>query len=68
MKAVTGTTVKHIYNKDVAKLKIYLPIEIKEQTKIANFLSSLDKKIELTDKELNATKEFKKALLQKMFV
>ena len=41
----------------------------KEQTKIANFLSSIDKKIELTTKELNSTKEFKKKkTLQQMFV
>ena len=48
-------------------INFYIP-SLKEQTKIATFLSSLDKKIELTDKEFNATKEFKKGLLQKMFV
>ena len=53
--------------KDFLKLKLELPC-IQEQTKIANFLSSIDKKIELTTKELNSTKEFKKALLQQMFV
>ncbi|ADN09392.1 restriction modification system DNA specificity domain protein [Sulfurimonas autotrophica DSM 16294] len=53
--------------KDFLTLKWNMPC-IKEQTKIANFLSSLDKKIALTNKELDATKEFKKALLQKMFV
>lgn len=53
--------------KDFLKLKWELPC-IQEQTKIANFLSSIDKKIELTIKELNSTKEFKKALLQQMFI
>jgi len=66
-KYVSGSTIPHIYFKDYASEKCKLP-SLKEQTKIANFLSSVDKKIELTDKELNATKEFKKALLQKMFV
>jgi type I restriction enzyme, S subunit len=51
----------------IEKIKITIPL-IQEQTKIANFLSSIDKKIELTTKELNSTKEFKKALLQQMFV
>lgn len=51
----------------IEKIKITIP-SLKEQTKIANFLSSIDKKIELTTKELNSTKEFKKALLQQMFV
>ena len=41
---------------------------IEEQIKIANFLSSIDKKIENTRNELEKTKEFKKALLQQMFV
>lgn len=52
---------------DIKNHKVNLP-SIQEQTKIANFLSSIDKKIELTTKELNSTKEFKKALLQQMFV
>ena len=67
MKLVTGTTIKHIYNKDIEKLKINLP-QLKEQTKIANFLSSIDKKIEFVSNQLAQTKEFKKALLQMMFV
>ena len=67
MKLVTGTTVKHIYNKDISKLKITLPC-IEEQTKISNFLSSIDTKIEKIQKQLEQTKEFKKALLQQMFV
>ncbi len=41
---------------------------LKEQTKIANFLSSIDKKIENTKNQLEQTKEFKKALLQQIFV
>ncbi len=41
---------------------------IEEQIKIANFLSSIDKKIENTRNELEKTKEFKKALLQQMFL
>lgn len=39
-----------------------------EQEKITNFLSLIDKKIEVTKIELEKTKEFKKALLQQMFV
>jgi len=41
---------------------------VEEQNKIANFLSSIDTKIEQTQKQLEKTKEFKKALLQQMFV
>ncbi len=53
--------------KDFLKLKWDLPC-LEEQKSIANFLSSIDKKIEVTKTELEKTKEFKKALLQQMFV
>jgi len=39
-----------------------------EQQKIANFLSSIDNKIEQVGKQLRESKQFKKALLQQMFV
>jgi type I restriction enzyme S subunit len=52
---------------DFLKFSIAIP-SIEEQNKIANFLSSIDTKIEQTGKQLEQTKEFKKALLQQMFV
>jgi type I restriction enzyme S subunit len=48
-------------------LKFSIP-ELAEQIRIANFLSSIDKKIDLVQEQLNQTKEFKKALLQQMFI
>ncbi len=53
--------------KDFLKLKWELPC-VEEQTKIANFLSSIDTKIQQTQKQLESSKEFKKALLQQMFI
>jgi type I restriction enzyme S subunit len=46
----------------------FLIPSLPEQTKIANFLSSIDSKIEQIVKQLDETKQFKKALLQQMFV
>ncbi|UTW65840.1 restriction endonuclease subunit S [bacterium SCSIO 12643] len=48
--------------------EILLPFPHKdEQIKIANFLSTIDKKIGAVDKQLQETVEWKKGLLQKMF-
>ena len=64
---VGSSTLMAINKSNLRSIKIDIP-SIKEQTKIANFLSSIDKKIENTKKELEKTKEFKKALLQQMFM
>lgn len=48
-------------------LNIFLP-SLPEQQKITDFLSALDKKIDIVDKELGQVQEFKKGLLQQMFV
>jgi type I restriction enzyme S subunit len=57
----------NVSSKDIESFKIHMP-SLKEQTKIANFLSSLDSKLSHVEQQLNSTKQFKKALLQKMFV
>ncbi len=51
---------------NIKKIPIKLP-SFNEQTKIANFLSSIEGKIEKIEKELKINKEFKKGLLQQMF-
>ncbi|MBW4827536.1 MAG: restriction endonuclease subunit S [Clostridiaceae bacterium] len=57
-------TLKYNLFKDVI---ISIPIK-EEQTKIANFLSSIDKKIELEEEKLEEYKKFKKGLMQRMFI
>lgn len=47
--------------------KLKLPC-VEEQTKIANFLSSIDDKIDLVTTEIEKANQFKKGLLQQMFV
>ncbi len=65
---VSGTTVKHIYNKDVRNLEFVISNSFEEQTKIANFLSSIDEKINQTQTQIQQTEIWKKGLLQQMFV
>jgi type I restriction enzyme S subunit len=51
----------------LAKIKVIVPCYL-EQTKIANFLTALDEKIALVEKQLHGTKQYKKGLLQQLFV
>ena len=65
---VAGTTVKHIYNKDICGLIYNFPSSIQEQEKIAGFLTAIDERIDHTTAQLTHTKQWKKGLLQQMFV
>ena len=49
----------------IRKLKIPLP-PIEEQKKIADILSTVDKKIAFVEENINATEELKKGLMQKL--
>ena len=62
-----GGTIKTITKEALSAFKLSLPIEM-EQKKIADFLSAIDNKIDTTSTQINKTKEFKKGLLQQMFV
>ena len=56
-----------IYLGDLSKIEIKLPCQ-EEQTKIANFLSAIDQKIEVVAQQIEQAKTWKKGLLQQMFV
>ncbi|PPB88133.1 restriction endonuclease subunit S [Acinetobacter soli] len=51
----------------ISKMEIQLPC-LEEQTKIANFLSAIDQKIEVVAQQIEQAKLWKKGLLQQMFV
>ena len=63
----SGTGSKRIHENILFNIKVKLP-SLPEQEKIANFLSSIDSKIELVSTQIENTKVFKKGLLQQMFV
>ena len=62
-----GSSVIHLYSKQLMKLKLCLPAT-EEQQKIADFLSAIDQKIEAVSQQIEKTQTFKKGLLQQMFV
>lgn len=58
---------KMISFKYFSEIKLPYP-SVKEQIKIANFLSAIDKNIALVNTKIEHTKSYKKGLLQQMFV
>jgi type I restriction enzyme S subunit len=67
MRLRVGSGLPNIQKGEINNFKVNLP-SLEEQTKIANLLSSIDSKIEQVGKQLRESKQFKKALLQQMFV
>ncbi|MBD2317661.1 restriction endonuclease subunit S [Phormidium tenue] len=62
----TGTMTT-IGQEDIASVQALIPCK-QEQEKIAGFLTAIDQKIEAIAKQIELTEQFKKGLLQKMFV
>jgi type I restriction enzyme S subunit len=65
-KIVEGSGQPQITQKSLQNFKINITPTLTEQEKIANFLSSVDEKIEITAKKIEKLKDYKKGLLQKM--
>jgi type I restriction enzyme S subunit len=63
-----GVSQTNLRKNDVLECPLFIPSSVQEQTKIANFLTSIDDKINHVNTQLENTKKFKKGLLQQMFV
>lgn len=62
-----GTSIKGFVKSDLEDLQLSIP-SINEQNKIANFISKIDEKISRTENQLQQTEQYKKGLLQNMFI
>jgi len=61
-----GNSVVHLYNKQLATLKINLP-KSNEQQKIASFLTTIDSRIQALEKKKSSLEQYKKGVMQKIF-
>ncbi len=67
MRLAQGISVLGISKGNIAKVKVQLP-DVEEQRKVADFLTSIDTKIEQVASQHEQAIAFKKGLLQQMFV
>lgn len=67
IKKSQGSTFSSINKKDISEVILFIPC-LEEQTKIADFLSAFDCKLENQKAQLEHWKQIKKGLLQQMFV
>lgn len=64
--AIAGTDPPNLGFNDMKKISLTVPVNVKEQQKIASILSTWDKAIELKEKLIEQKKEQKKGLMQKL--
>ena len=64
---ISGSAQPQIVGNAIRKVNFQVPC-LEEQTKIANFLSAIDHKIEVVAQQIEQAKTWKKGLLQQMFV
>ena len=62
-----STGVPQLTAPQLSKYKVNVP-SLEEQTKIANFISAIDQKIEVVTQQIEQAKTWKKGLLQQMFI
>lgn len=63
-----GSTIKHLYQKDLKKLEFRIPIDIKEQQAIAEILTTMDNEIISLEKELNKMKQIREGAMDDLLM
>ena len=64
---IEGSTLQRLYNDNFLKTRFMMP-SLPEQERIGDYFEQLDNLITLHQRKLDAMKEYKKGLLQQMFV
>lgn len=66
-KMASAQAVPIINKTNFSEIEVFIPQDMREQTKIGNYFQQLDKLIEKKEKKYQKLKQFKKAMLDKMF-
>lgn len=65
-KLKAGSTIVHLYQKDLSNFDYIIPSDVKEQEKIAEVLGDVDNLIDKTQQLINKKKDLKTATMQKL--
>ena len=63
---LAGSSINNLKGSDIESIKIFTPICLEEQQKIATVLSTADQEISALQQKLEALKQEKKALMQQL--
>jgi type I restriction enzyme S subunit len=63
-----ATGVPSLNTSSINNIEVVVATDVKEQEKIANFLTAIDHKIEAISRQIEECDRFKQGLLQKLFV
>lgn len=61
-----GSTIIHLYQKDINKFEFLIPPTIKEQRAIASILSDMDNEIEALEQKLEKARQIKQGMMQQL--
>ena len=61
-----GSTIIHLYQKDISKFEFLMPPTIGEQVAIASILSDMDNEIEALEQKLEKTCQLKQGMMQQL--
>ncbi len=65
-KLSAGSTIVHLYQKDIGKFDFMIPPTMEEQIAISNILFDMDAEIESLEKKLQKTQQLKQGMMQQL--
>lgn len=66
LKFVSGSTVYHLYGKELSNLNFHFPKSLTEQTRIAIILSDMDAELEALEQQLHKARQIKQGMMQEL--